>query len=324
MNRMRQMARIIQVAHLIHIEPKKWTRPLLAVRFDVDKTTIQRDIEQLRNMGIEIVPFGKEGYKMISDFFLPSLNFDFKEALTLITAASFYRGTVSKSSVEVLNSAIGKIMTTLPLESKKTLNRLDPFTETSNRRVSVFDEEHSYRNEIYDAIRKRHVIHIKYNSFYSGKITQHSVSPYGVIFRKNAWYLIGRSETKREIRTFRINRIESLRETQREYEFQDNFSIQKYLEKSWDIMLGPDTDIIIHFNESIAPLIMEVNWHPSQQITINSDGSILFEVTVSGWEEIGWWVLGWGCDAKVIHPQELRDWIAETATKMVEIYKKDI
>ena len=324
MYRIKQMARIIQVAHLIHIKPREWTRPMLAEHFNVDKTTIQRDIKLLCEMGIEIVPCGKAGYEIISDFFLPALDLEFNEALALVTAASFYRGTESKSSVEVLNSAIGKIMTTLPLESKKTLNRLDPFTETSNRRVSVSDEEHPYKEKIYEAIRERHGIIIEYNSFYSGKKTHHRVSPYAVIYRKNAWYLIGRSETKREIRTFRINRIESLRETQREYKIPDDFSIQKYLEKSWDIMLGPDTDIIIHFNESIAPLIMEVNWHSSQQITTNSDGSILFEVTVSGWEEIGWWVLGWGCDAKVIQPQELRDWIAETATKMVEMYKKDM
>ncbi|MCG9128644.1 transcriptional regulator [Candidatus Poribacteria bacterium] len=323
MNRIKQMARIIQVAHLIHIEPRNWTRRKLADRFDVNMTTIQRDIHQLRSMGIEIVPIGKKGYKMISDFFLPSLNFDFKEALALITAASFYRGTENKSSVEVLNSAIGKIMNTLPKESIETLNHLDPFTDTTNRRVSKIGEKHSYKDEIYQAIRERHGIHIKYNSFYSGRITQHSVSPYGVIYRKNAWYLIGRSETKREIRTFRINRIESLRLTQREYLIPIDFSIQEYLEKSWDIMLGPDTDIIIHFNKAIAPLIAEVNWHSSQQITTNTDGSIRFEVTVSGWEEIGWWVLGWGCDAKVIKPKELRDWVADTAIKMVEMYKKD-
>ena len=68
---------------------------------------------------------------------------------------------------------------------------------------------------------------------------------------------------------------------------------------------------------------MEVNWHPSQQITTNDDGSIHFKVTVSGWQEIGWWVLGWGYDAKVLQPTELKKWVADTATKMVEMYQQD-
>ncbi|RKU28429.1 hypothetical protein C6497_09420 [Candidatus Poribacteria bacterium] len=323
MYRKKQMARIIELAHLIHNEPRKWTRPLLAEHFEVNKTTIQRDINLLSEMGIEIVPCRKEGYEMISDFFLPPLNLDFRETLALVTAASFYRGPAGENSETVLNRAIGKITATLPESTRETLNQLVTLNETPYRKVSIVDGKQPFREEIYDAIRERHSVNIVYNSFYSGKKTRHKVSPYGVIFRKNAWYLIGRSETKKEIRTFRINRIESLQTTQREYIIPEDFSIQKYLEKSWDITLGPDTDITIDFTKKIAPLIKEVKWHLSQQITTNDDGSIRFEVTVSGWEEIGWWVLGWGYNARVLQPTELKDWVADTAIKMVEIYQQD-
>lgn len=67
--RKRQMARIIQIAILIHKEPAQWTRPMLAKRFKVNKATIQRDIDLLREMDIKITPQGKRGYVMHSDFF---------------------------------------------------------------------------------------------------------------------------------------------------------------------------------------------------------------------------------------------------------------
>ena len=57
------MARIIEVASLIHKEPRQWTRPRLALRLEVDIATIQRDIDLLRDMGIEIMPRGKQGYE---------------------------------------------------------------------------------------------------------------------------------------------------------------------------------------------------------------------------------------------------------------------
>ena len=63
------MARIIQIAILIYREPAQWTRPMLAEKFQVNKATIQRDIDLLREMDIEIVPQGKRGYVMRSDFF---------------------------------------------------------------------------------------------------------------------------------------------------------------------------------------------------------------------------------------------------------------
>ena len=66
--RKRQMARIIKLAFLIYHEPSEWTRPHLAERFEVNKTTIQRDIDLLREMGIDIQSNGKKGYEIVSGF----------------------------------------------------------------------------------------------------------------------------------------------------------------------------------------------------------------------------------------------------------------
>ena len=64
MYRKHQMTRILEVASLIHKEPRRWTRTRLAARLQVNPATIQRYIVLLRDMGIEIVPRGKQGYEM--------------------------------------------------------------------------------------------------------------------------------------------------------------------------------------------------------------------------------------------------------------------
>lgn len=87
--------------------------------------------------------------------------------------------------------------------------------------------------------------------------------------------------------TFRINRIETLSITQLEYVIPPDFSVQKYLARSWDVMLGPDTHVVILFAKRIAPLIREVNWHPTQQIQERANGTLRFEATIAGWHEIG-------------------------------------
>ena len=321
MYRTYQMARIIKIASLIHDQPRQWTRPRLAERFEVNKATIQRDIDLLREMGIEIVSCGKQGYEMISDFFLPALNLDFEEALALITAASFYKATEGKQAIEVLNRAIHKITTTLPKQTTDTLNQVAPQIEVPHQQVSHIDEAEPYKELLYQAIRERHRVTIEYNSFSSGKKTRHRLAPYAVLFRKRAWYVIGRSETLKQILTFRINRIDSLIITQAGYTIPEDFSVQKYLAKSWDVMLGPDTHVVILFAKSIAPLIREVKWHSTQQIQEMDNGTLRFEATVAGWREIGWWVLGYGHEAKVIKPKPLREWVARTAQKMVKLYE---
>ena len=320
MSRTYQMARIIEVAGLIHNEPCKWTRPRLAERFEVNKATIQRDINLLREMGIRIVPRGKQGYEMISDFFLPSLNLDLKEALALVTAASLYRAAEGKQAVEVLDRAINKITSVLPKQVNDTLNQISPRIEVPDQQMSKMDENQPYKEDLYQAIRERRSVRITYNSFSSGQKTDHRLAPYAVLFRKHAWYVIGHSETFDQILTFRINRIDSLKITQLGYTIPEDFSVQKHLEKSWDVMLGPDTNVVILFAPRIAPLIREVNWHPTQQIEELDEGVLRFEVTVAGWREIGWWILSWGDEATVVKPKALQNWIVQTVREMVKLY----
>lgn len=320
MYRKRQMVRILEVAHLIHSEPGKWTRPRLAEHLGVNIATIQRDIDLLREMEFGIVAHGKQGYEMISDFFLPPLNLDFKEALALVTAADIYRTNEGKETIEILNHAIGKITSTLPSGTIKVLRQIVPQIEVPHRQISMIDEKLKYKEELYHAIRSRYGVTIDYNSFSSGKKNRYRILPFTVILRKNAWYVIGWSDKHNEVRTFRINSIESLQITKREYTIPKDFSIQKYLEKSWDIMTGPEIDVEVHFDPRVAPLIHEIKWHPSQKLHEFADGTLQFQVTVAGWEEIGRWILGWGPEAKVIKPEVLGEWVAKSAQEMVDLY----
>ncbi len=323
MYRKHQMTRILEIASLIHKEPRRWTRTRLATRLEVDKATIQRYITLLRDMGIEIVPRGKQGYEMISDFFLPALNLDFEEALALVTAARFYQAAEGEQAVEVLNRAIHKITANLPKRTNDTLNQIAPQIEVPHQQISQIDETLPHKEQLYEAIRERRKVNIQYNSFSSGKREQHRLAPYAVLFRRHAWYVIGHTERSDQILTFRINRIHSLFTSHLSYTIPEDFSVQKHMEKSWDFRLGPETHIVIAFAPRIAPLIREVQWHSTQQIHEHADGGLRFEATVAGWLEVGWWVMSWGEEAEVIEPKELREWVAETAEKMVRVYRKD-
>ncbi len=323
MYRKYQMARILEVASLIHNQPRRWTRPRLAVRLGVNRATIQRDINLLCEMGIEIIPRGKQGYEMVSDFFLPALNLNFDEALALITAARFYQAAEGEQAIEGLNSAIHKITSDLPKQTNQTLDQIAPQIEVPHQQVSQIDETQLHKEKLYEAIRERRKVNMAYNSFSSGKREQHRLSPYAILFRKHAWYVIGHAEQLNQILTFRISRIHSLFISHLPYTIPVDFSVQKYMEKSWDFRLGLETHVAIEFAPRIAPLIREVSWHSTQQIHENADGGLRFEATVAGWLEVGWWVLGWGDEAEVIEPKELREWVVETAEKMVEVYRKN-
>lgn len=321
MYRTYQMARILEVASRIHRHPREWTRARLADSLGVDIATIQRDINLLRDMGIQIEPIGKQGYEMNSDFFLPALNLNFEEALALITAASVYKAHEGQQTKGTLDGAITKIAASLPKDTWRVLQQIVPQIDIPDSQVSQLDEVKSHRETLYEAIREKRKVSMAYESFSRGKRTNHRFAPYAVLFRKHAWYVIGHSETRGRVLTFRINRIHHLSISLTPYTIPDNFSVQRHLEKSWDVMLGAETHVVIKFAPRIAPLIREVRWHPTQRTFTMPDGSLRFEVTVAGLREIGWWVLTWGDEAEVLEPKELRERVAETAERMVGVYR---
>lgn len=161
MHRTYPIARILKVASLIHRQPRRWTRRLLAQRLGVNPATIQRYIDELRQMGIEIVPRGKDGYEIISDFFLPALNLDWEEALSLITAASFYRANEGRQAKEILENAIAKIASHLPKRTQSILQQIAPQIEVPDRQVSPIDDIQPHREQLYEAIRERRKVRME-------------------------------------------------------------------------------------------------------------------------------------------------------------------
>ncbi|MGB9597999.1 MAG: helix-turn-helix transcriptional regulator, partial [Candidatus Poribacteria bacterium] len=140
-------------------------------------------------------------------------------------------------------------------------------------------------------------------------------------FRRRAWYLIGYCHTKQKVLMFRTSRIKSMKWTGESFKPPQNFSVDSYLGKSWQVMTGEETKVIVRFFPEIAPLIKEVEWHPTQQIIDLPDGSILFIATVAGTKEISFWILSYGDKAEVLFPDRLRKEMVNTIKKMYHRYK---
>jgi len=66
--------------------------------------------------------------------------------------------------------------------------------------------------------------------------------------------------------------------------------------------------------------VVEDVWHKTQQVLHKEDGTLDFRVQVSGLGEISWWVLGYGDQAEVLQPPQLRQIVAERAARMAQKY----
>jgi predicted DNA-binding transcriptional regulator YafY len=83
-----------------------------------------------------------------------------------------------------------------------------------------------------------------------------------------------------------------------------------------------DFEVELLFETPFSQTVSDTRWHATQDIQWHDDESCTFTCTVSGLDEIVWWVLSMGPHCKVIKPQELANRVAELARSTAEIYDK--
>lgn len=78
----------------------------------------------------------------------------------------------------------------------------------------------------------------------------------------------------------------------------------------------------IRFKGIGAKIVESGQHHHSEKISKLKDDSLIYEVKVNGIEEISRWILGFGENAEVLEPKELREKVKTTIENLRKIYCK--
>jgi len=71
----------------------------------------------------------------------------------------------------------------------------------------------------------------------------------------------------------------------------------------------------------IRLIISCMDWHPTQTIRENKDGSIVLSFKTNHFFEVKRWVLSWGDGAKVLAPKELVEEVKQEIRDTARYYK---
>jgi len=110
---------------------------------------------------------------------------------------------------------------------------------------------------------------------------------------------------RKDIRTFALDRVKMLRVTDESFKVPDDFSLEDCMGAAFGVVQGKAEHIKIWFAPETAGYIKEKNWHESQEVQRQRDGSVIFEAEVAVTEELVSWVMSWGAKAEVIGPESL-------------------
>jgi len=295
----------------------------LAEACQVSRRTIFRDLGLLRVSGLPLA-FDDidQRYRLPVAAYLPPTDFTAEEALAMIVLCQELGDGQGLPFLGPARTAAAKLESSLPLEMREHLRGVVGAIEIRPPPSNPLAGHTAVYQQLLTAVAQHRAVRISYHSLAERQRICTRLSPYRLVFSRRSWYVIGRSSLHRSVRTFNLARIEQIEVLADRYRVPRGFSVARHLRNAWHLIPepGPDHEVLVRFSPMVAQNVAEVLWHKTQRVTPNSDGTLDFRATVSGLGEISWWILGYGAEAEVLAPPELRQRVAQRAAEMAARY----
>lgn len=291
----------------------------LVEKLGVDRTTIQRNIQELDADGYPIIDMGYGLYALAPEHLLHNLQFTSTESLVIYLAARRVARQASYAHVPVVN-ALEKLSGTLRKSFIETL--LSTAEHAAERpgnpeKDAIFDMLiRSYNEQI--------TVQIGYRGLHSTQTRAVMLSPY--LFEPSPWgegiYIIGYSETFGGLGTFKLERIERITLTTQQYDIPADIDPDELLRHTWGIWMhgGEPVEVVLHFSPYVARRLRENRWHPSEHLRDLANGWVEWIAQVDEPQEMLPWIRGWGADVEVIAPEPLRNELVAEVQRLMRRY----
>lgn len=188
----------------------------LASRFSVSTRTIYRDIKALEQAGVPIVTEEGKGYTLMEGYRIPPVMFTESEANALITAEQLILKNKDASFVKEYSGAINKIKAVLRNDTKDKANLLS--NRVLFRQNIGNDRTSNYLSTLQLTLTNFNLVNISYFSPDNNQTTQRIIEPFAIYSTQENWLLIAFCRLRKEFRSFRLDRIESLFVTNQTFE----------------------------------------------------------------------------------------------------------
>ncbi|MDB4698839.1 transcriptional regulator [Candidatus Latescibacteria bacterium] len=327
----RQVVRQLDILHNLHTTHRHYgiSSTQLAEKYGKDIRTIQRDLNDLREAGFNIIserkPDGQQ-YLFLESEKLPPIHFPLADISALIfieSISEFLEGTPFKTH---LRSVIDRIESITPEKQVGFLRRAaQAYTPHIRGNKTLDANAQAVLSRLNSAILEQKTCQITYRTMGAEKGKTYDIEPLRLLYYMEAGglYLVGRVPAYGDPITLAVERIQDLEPTKDGFSVSDEIanSIEERLHNSFGIISGEPFEVSISFSSQQAPYIQERTWHPSQKIEVQDDGSIIITFHAGSEYEIKRWVLQFGADAQVLEPKSLQQEIIAELEATLKTYQ---
>ena len=239
------------------------------------------------------------------------------EMLELTKAAAGLHASGEPSRAAVLQGLERKIKAAM---RSTTLNRMAPDLEALVRAETIAVQagprpgaDEAVLATIRGAILAEQPLHFIY-SRPGAEARTRTVTPCGLMFGR-ANYLVAHVPDADRVQTFRLDRMSSVGTGEGMARPPADFDLSAFATQSFGIYQDQIEDVVLKIAPEAADEARGWRWHPTQTLEDQPDGSVVVRFRASGMRELAWHLFSWSGAAQIVHPERLKEVMAEELEK---------
>jgi len=317
----------------------------LSTRFEVSTRTIYRDIETLSSLGVPVyAEKGRVGgFRLVEGYFLPPVMFSVREAISLVLGLSLLRNLRASPFAAERETGAQKLLAAMPDRLRAVLadaQRVIGFERTAgdafhaaptNARpggaVTVAEPAERVAVDIFlQAILEHKAVVVDYRSPYRPGPDHVRVTPCGLLWDRDLWYLVGRRADREAVQLWRADRVLEIRSSSVSAGDDAEFDVRALLDRSWlqaaMEQWRQEAPVLIRLTRAQAERLKQDWYYRHARYEDLADDQVLMTFGQDD-QEIVRELLRWlGPGAELLAPVEWRAALRDELAEMLAVYQE--
>lgn len=270
----------------------------------VHRSTLAKDLSELQDFGIDVVTVHSTQCK----YFIGNRTFELPELKLLIDAVESSKFITAKKSDELIK----KIHS---LASKGEVSKLKRNNYVTGRIKPDNEQIYYIVDTINDAINQEKQIAFTYYEYDSSKRKVlknggevYVISPYHLVWNNDFYYVVGYSEKKGKVVTFRVDRIATQPEIleQAALEAPKDFVLADFTKEVFSMYDGQEVEVELLCDNSLMKTMID-RFGEDVKTTSYNDTAFRLTTEVSASPTFFGWIFGFVGKVQILAPQEVKE-----------------
>jgi len=318
-----QAARLHTIIRLLEAR-RGMTLDDLAEECDVDRRTIQRDLNAVEEAGYTLASEWEEGRKVYSFLTksrsIPPITFTLNQLMALYLLRSLgvhLAGTPFQAEIAELFRAITSVLPDRYVAHLERIARVSlPILQGARDYSGVARHVEGLRQALLHQYRVR----LAYAKKGLEEAEEYEFDPYTLVFHKGGIYLLGYAHNRSAMRLFALERVRGVEVTRQRFEIRSGYEPERHFSSAFGLVSDTPLQVRVRFSAEVAHAIQERIWRPEQKLHSDSQGRLVMEFEAAGEMELVAWILSYGAHAEVLAPPSLRSAVERQVAGMQKFY----